>query len=170
MSLVAYDSSDEGSENEEKVPISTEKHRKYKLLSKITFILLCNKPHQFKDEEEENDNAEHNMKDLLNMLPKPRSSSSTKTIEENEDEILLKNKTENQVIKPTKKQTVKISVPSLSEVWIYIQDTHRNYKLFYQISSITLFMYQFKDVEDEEKEKKPARTIQPSQVSFKKFL
>lgn len=108
MSLVAYDSSDEGSENEEK----------------------------FKDEEEENDNAEHNMKDLLNMLPKPRSSSSTKTIEENEDEILLKNKTENQVIKPTKKQTVKISVPSLSE---------------------------FKDVEDEEKEKKPARTIQPSQ-------
>lgn len=108
MSLVAYDSSDEDSENEEK----------------------------FKDEEEENDHTEHNVKDLLNMLPKPRSSNSAKTIEENEDDILLKNKKENQIIKPTKKQTVKISVPSLSE---------------------------FKDVEDEEKEEKPARTIQPSQ-------
>ncbi|CAL1688333.1 unnamed protein product [Lasius platythorax] len=107
MSLVAYDSSDEGSENEEK----------------------------FKDEEGENGDAEHNVTDLLNMLPRPRNSSSAKTIEENEDDILLKNKTENQFIKPAKKQRVKISVPSLSE---------------------------FKDVE-EEREEKPARIIQPSQ-------
>lgn len=58
------------------------------------------------------------MKDLFNMLPKPRNSSSLKDIEENEDDILLKNKTESQFIKPTKKQTVKISVPFLSEVCI----------------------------------------------------
>ncbi|XP_029156314.1 LOW QUALITY PROTEIN: uncharacterized protein LOC114929092 [Nylanderia fulva] len=105
MSLVAYDSSDEGSENEEK----------------------------FKDEEEETDNAEQDVKDLLNMIPRPKNSSSAKAIKENEDDILLKNllKTAN----PTKKQTVKISVPSLSE---------------------------FKDVEDEEKEK-PAKIIQPSE-------
>ncbi|XP_070164721.1 proline-rich protein PRCC [Polyergus mexicanus] len=107
MSLVAYDSSDEESENEGK----------------------------FKDKKEENDDTEHNMKDLLNMLPKPINSSSVKDIEENEDDILLKNKTENQFKKPTKKQTVKISVPSLSE---------------------------FKDLE-EEREEKPARIIQSSQ-------
>ncbi|XP_029675046.1 uncharacterized protein LOC115242686 [Formica exsecta] len=107
MSLVAYESSDEDSENEGK----------------------------FKDEKEENDAIEHNMKDLFNMLPKPRNSSSLKDIEENEDDILLKNKTESQFIKPTKKQTVKISVPSLSE---------------------------FKDLEDE-REEKPARIIQSSQ-------
>ncbi|XP_050463626.1 proline-rich protein PRCC [Cataglyphis hispanica] len=107
MSLVAYDSSDEDSENEGK----------------------------FKDEKEENDDTEHNVKDLLNMLPKPRNLSSAKNIKENEDDILLQNKTENQFIKPTKKQTVKISVPSLSE---------------------------FKDLE-EEREEKPAKMIQSSQ-------
>ncbi|EFN62912.1 Proline-rich protein PRCC [Camponotus floridanus] len=105
MSLVAYDSSDEGSENEEE------------------------------DEEEKSNDAEHNVKDLLNTLPKPRHVNSAKDVEENDDDILLKNKMENQFIKPTKKQTVKISIPSLSE---------------------------FKDLEDE-REEKPARIIQPSQ-------
>ena len=80
--------------------------------------LLFNKLYQFKDEEEEDNNAEINMKDLLNKIPKPQNASSI-NIEEDEDDILLKNETKNQFIKP-KKQTnkVKISVPSLSEVCI----------------------------------------------------
>lgn len=108
MSLVAYDSSDEDSENEEE---------------------------KCKNEKEESDTTEANVKNLLNTLPKPRNASSANNVEDTEDAILLKNKTKNQFIKPAKKQTVKISVPSLSE---------------------------FKDLE-EEKEEKPARIIQPLQ-------
>jgi len=125
MSLVAYDSSDEGSENEEsKSAESTindmNSDATEAVIVQISSKLLLPAPrvvsHNMNDEEEEDDDTKHNFQQFLDMLPKPRDSSSVGNIEEMEDDILLKKETENQVPKSTKKQTVRISVPSLSEV------------------------------------------------------
>ncbi|XP_012063351.1 PREDICTED: proline-rich protein PRCC [Atta cephalotes] len=147
MSLVAYDSSDESSENEENEAaesntvndtnndttevVTIQISSKLSLPApKVVHIVSHNT-----NIEEENDEAEHNLQQFLDTLPKPRDSIFMGNVEEVEDDILLKKETENQISKPAKKQIVRISVPSLLE---------------------------FKDLE-EESEKKPARIIQSSQ-------
>ncbi|KAL6266618.1 hypothetical protein P5V15_003463 [Pogonomyrmex californicus] len=145
MSLVAYDSSDEGSENEDNEPAvavavnDVNKDATEAITVQINAKLSLPAPRMISqitnDEEEDNNSAEPNFIQLLSTLPKPRDPISMENIEEVEDDILLKKETESQIPKPAKKQTVKISVPSLSE---------------------------FKDLE-EENEKKPARIVQPSQ-------
>ncbi|XP_011640870.1 proline-rich protein PRCC [Pogonomyrmex barbatus] len=145
MSLVAYDSSDEGSENEDNelaVAVAVNdvnKDATEAITVQINAKLSLPAPRMISqitnDEEEDNNNAEPNFVQLLSTLPKPRDPISMENIEEVEDDILLKKETESQIPKPAKKQTVKISVPSLLE---------------------------FKDLE-EENEKKPARIVQPSQ-------
>ncbi|XP_018392570.1 PREDICTED: proline-rich protein PRCC isoform X2 [Cyphomyrmex costatus] len=144
MSLVAYDSSDENSENEESevgesnIVNDTDNDTTEAVTVQISTKLSLPAPkvvsHSTNDEEE-NDDADHNLQQLLNTLPKPRDSTSIGKVEEVDDDILLKKETENQVLKPAKKQIVKISVPSLLE---------------------------FKDLE-EENEDKPAKVIQLSQ-------
>lgn len=129
MSLVAYDSSDEGSENEENETekettlandgndditmetIIVQTHSKLSLPSPKII------PPSMKDEEEEGSNAK-SFEYFFDMLPKPESLKSVKNFEEDNNDALLKKKTDTQTIKPIKKQTVKISVPSLSEVCI----------------------------------------------------
>ncbi|KAL0134545.1 hypothetical protein PUN28_001376 [Cardiocondyla obscurior] len=140
MSLVAYDTSDEGSENEESEsaePVAandTDNDAAKTITVQINSKLSLPAPKvvsQNKNVEvEENDSTESNFQ--LDMLPKPKDLTSTSNFEEEVDEILLKKETERQIPKPVKKQTVKISVPSLSE---------------------------FKDIE-EESEVKPAKIVQ----------
>ncbi|XP_012217660.2 proline-rich protein PRCC [Linepithema humile] len=149
MSLVAYDSSDEGSENEEnetekETIVANERNddtietiivqTNSKLSLPSPKVITLSK----KDEEEEGSNAKtfETFENFFDMLPKPESLNSTENLEEDNNDVLLKKKTETRAVKPVKKQTVKISVPSLSE---------------------------FKDLEEEEDEKKPAKIIQPSQ-------
>lgn len=142
MSLVAYDSSDEGSENEESEPaklnaVNNTDNDAEAVTVQITSKLSLPAPkivsHSINDEEVENDSTGCNFQQFLDTLPKPRKFTSVENIEEVEDDILLKK--ESQIPKPAKKQTVRISVPSLSE---------------------------FKDLE-EENEKKPIRIVQSSQ-------
>lgn len=152
MSLVAYDSSDEGSENEENEaeketvvandrnddPIET-----HTIIAHTNLKLSLPSPkvisESMKDEEEEDNSDTKTFEHFFDMLPKPESLNSTKNLKEDNDDVLLKKKIETQATKPVKKQTVKISVPSLSE---------------------------FKDLEEEKEDpanKKPAKIIQPSQ-------
>jgi len=150
MSLVAYDSSDEDSENEESEPAepraaNNTANAATKVTVQINSKLSLPAPRivsqstnneEEEEEEEESDGAERNFQQFLDTLPKPRDPTSVENIEEMEDDILLKKETKSQIPKPAKKQTVRISVPSLSE---------------------------FKDLE-EESEEKPVRIIpQPSQ-------
>lgn len=129
MSLVAYDSSDEGSENEESEPVepsaandtdtdATEAVTVH-INSKLSLPAPKVVPHSTSDEEE-NDDAEGNFQEFLDTLPKPKDPTSVGNVEEAEDDILLKKETESQIPKPPRRQTVKISVPSLSEVCIRI--------------------------------------------------
>ncbi|KAG5310255.1 PRCC protein, partial [Pseudoatta argentina] len=144
MSLVAYDSSDESSENEESEAAesntvnNTDNNAIEAVTVQISSKLSLPAPkivsHSI-NVEEENDDAEHNLQQFLDTLPKPRDSIFMGNVEEVEDDILLKKETESQISKPAKKQIVRISVPSLLE---------------------------FKDVE-EESEEKSAKIIQSSQ-------
>ncbi|XP_012542487.1 proline-rich protein PRCC [Monomorium pharaonis] len=153
MSLVAYGSSDEGSENEEDEPTKpiianndTNNDTTEAVAMQINTKLSLPAPRVVQqsthneDEEEENDGiVQHNFQCFLSALPKPRDPTSTGNVEEVEDDILLKKETKSQIPQPAKRQTVKISVPSLSD---------------------------FKDLEEEEEEeskKKPAKIIQSSQ-------
>lgn len=131
MSLVAYDSSDEGSENEEDepaVPIAandTDNDATEAVIVQISSKLYLPAPRVVSqstsdEEEEENDGTGRNFQQFLNALPKPRDPISAGNVEEMEDDILLKKEMENQVPKSAKKQTVRISVPSLSEVRVFI--------------------------------------------------
>ncbi|KYQ52021.1 Proline-rich protein PRCC [Trachymyrmex zeteki] len=144
MSLVAYDSSDESSENEDSEAAESntvndsDNDATEAVTVQISSKLSLPAPKVVSHStniEEENDDVEHNLQQFLDTLPKPRGSTSMGNVEEVEDDILLKKETESQIPKPAKKQIVKISVPSLLE---------------------------FKDLE-EESEEKPVRIIQSSQ-------
>ncbi|XP_011165569.2 proline-rich protein PRCC [Solenopsis invicta] len=149
MSLVAYDSSDEDSENEEGESVeptttnNTNNDTTEAVIVQISSKLSLPAPRVIsqstnddeEDEEDKDDSTGTNFQQFLNTLPKPKDPISTSNIEEVEDDILLKKVTKSQVPKSAKKQTVKISVPSLSE---------------------------FKDLE-EESEEKPVRIVQSSQ-------
>lgn len=126
MSLVAYDSSDEGSENEENEstePVVNDNDATETVTVRISSKLSLPAPRVVSrstdDEEEENDDTEHNFQQFLDTLPRPKDPTSVGNIEEVEDDILLKKETKSEILKPAKKQTVKISVPSLSEVYIF---------------------------------------------------
>ncbi|EGI57539.1 PREDICTED: proline-rich protein PRCC [Acromyrmex echinatior] len=144
MSLVAYDSSDESSENgeseaaESNTVNNTDNDATEAVTVQISSKLSLPAPkivsHSI-NVEEENDDAEHNLQQFLDTLPKPRDSIFMGNVEEVEDDILLKKETESQISKPAKKQIVRISVPSLLE---------------------------FKDLE-EESEEKPVEIVQSSQ-------
>ncbi|XP_014477820.1 PREDICTED: proline-rich protein PRCC [Dinoponera quadriceps] len=142
MSLVVYDSSDEGSENEEHesagtiVANNTNNNAIEVITVQTNSKLALPAPKMIlestNDEKKKVEENTVNFKNFLSTLPKPKDLNSAGNVEE-DDDILLKKETENcQGAKPTKKQTVKITVPSLSE---------------------------FKDIE-EESEKKPMRIIQ----------
>ncbi|XP_077279019.1 uncharacterized protein LOC143906447 [Temnothorax americanus] len=145
MSLVAYDSSDEGSENEDNEPAEpiaandADNDATEAVTVQISSKLSLPAPRvtlqDTNDEEEEKKESDGNFQQFLDTLPKPRDPTFTGKVEEMEDDILLKKETKGQVPKPAKKQTVRISVPSLSE---------------------------FKDLEEEEDEEKPAKVVQPS--------
>ncbi|EZA60725.1 hypothetical protein DMN91_002141 [Ooceraea biroi] len=148
LSLVAYDNSDEDSENEENESASTIIASKAddKAIETVTVQtdskLLLSAPEAIshgtndREEEEKESNNTKDFKDFLTVLPKPKSFNCMENIEESDD-ILLKKERKYQSAKPAKKQTIKITVPSLSE---------------------------FKDIEEEsEKEEKPTRIVQPSQ-------
>jgi len=132
MSLVAYDSSDESSENEENEAAEsntvndTNNDATETVIIQISSKLSLPAPKVVHivshntNIEEENDEAEHNLQQFLDTLPKPRDSIFMGNVEEIEDDILLKKETESQISKPAKKQIVRISVPSLLEVCIYI--------------------------------------------------
>lgn len=129
MSLVAYDSSDEGSESEESeptAPVATndaDNDATEAVAVQINSKLSLPAPRvsqSTNDEEDESDGAEHNFQQFLDTLPKPRDTISTENAEEVEDDILLKRETEGQILKPAKRQTVRISVPSLSEVYMHL--------------------------------------------------
>lgn len=137
MSLVAYDSSDEGSENEGNESATTivatndadnDVTEAITLQTSSKLSLPAPKAQNMNEEEEISDTGD--FKQFLDKLPKPRGLSTRGDIEE--DDIPLKKEMGGQTVKPPKKQTVKITVPSLSE---------------------------FKDLE-EESEKKPTRTIE----------
>lgn len=129
MSLVAYDSSDEGSENEENesaepiVANDTDNDATETVIVQISSKLSLPAPRVVSqstdDDEEESDDTEGNFQQFLDTLPKPKDPTSVGNIEEVEDDILLKKEMKSEILKPAKKQTVKISVPSLSEVYIY---------------------------------------------------
>lgn len=137
MSLVAYDSSDEGSENEESEPVEPRAASNtandvndatevitVQINSKLSLpaprIVSQSTNDEEEEEKEESDGAERNFQQFLDTLPKPRDPTSAENIEEVEDDILLKKETKSQILKPAKKQTVKIAVPSLSEVYARI--------------------------------------------------
>lgn len=131
MSLVAYDSSDEGSENEESelaMPVATndtDNDVTETVAVQISSKLSLPTPRVSQgtyDEEDESDGVESNFQQFLDTLPKPRdpTSAGNVEIEEVEDDILLKKETESRIPKSAKKQTVRISVPSLSEVCLHI--------------------------------------------------
>lgn len=130
MSLVAYDSSDEGSENEEGesaepiVANDTNNDATEAVIVQISTKLSLPAPkvvsQSTNDEEEENDGSERNFKQFLDTLPKPKDPTFVANVEEVDDDILLKKETKSQIPKPAKKQTVRISVPSLSEVCMNI--------------------------------------------------
>ncbi|XP_011136491.2 proline-rich protein PRCC [Harpegnathos saltator] len=123
MSLVAYDSSDEGSENEENESMETiiannnndgMKNITVQANSRLSLPAPKVVSSTNDEEEKEENTLEENFRNFLDMLPKPKDSNSAGNIEENDD-ILLKKEVENKVIKSAKKQTVKITVPSLLE-------------------------------------------------------
>lgn len=130
MSLVAYDSSDEDLENEKNEPAEpiaandTDNDATEAVIMQISSKLSLPAPkvvsQSTNDEEEENDGSERNFKQFLDTLPKPKDPTSVASVEEVEDDILLKKEMKSQIPKPAKKQTVKISVPSLSEVYMHI--------------------------------------------------
>jgi len=126
LSLVAYDSSDEESENEETesagtIIASNANNDTVETLtlqtdSKLSAAKVVS--YDIKDKEnkeEKSSDTEDFDKHFLSTLPKPKGFVSIENVEENDD-ILLKKETKCQAIKPAKKQTIKISVPSLSEV------------------------------------------------------
>ncbi|EFN86462.1 Proline-rich protein PRCC [Harpegnathos saltator] len=124
MSLVAYDSSDEGSENEENESMETiiannnndgMKNITVQANSRLSLPAPKVVSSTNDEEEKEENTLEENFRNFLDMLPKPKDSNSAGNIEENDD-ILLKKEVENKVIKSAKKQTVKITVPSLLEI------------------------------------------------------
>lgn len=128
MSLVAYDNSDsdEGSENEESErTINDANDDTDDGATEITTLHTSSKlslpaPRMFSqstknDEEEESDDTGH-LKYSLGALPKPADFNSATNIVEEDDDIPLKREMKSQPAKPAKKQTVKITVPSLSEV------------------------------------------------------
>lgn len=129
MSLVAYDSSDEGSENEESepvVPIAANDADNdviepvaVQINSKLS-LPAPRIPQNANEEEDESDGGEHNFQQFLDTLPKPRDPTSTENVEEVEDDILLKKETEGRIPKPAKRHTVRIPVPSLSEVCVHV--------------------------------------------------
>lgn len=127
MSLVAYDSSDEGSGNEEDESAgSTIANNANNNATEVTTNLKLSLPapkvvsESTNDEKEEEEENTGNFENFFGMLPKPKDLNSSGSIEE-DDEILLKKETENRpIVKPVKKQTVKITVPSLSEVNVYV--------------------------------------------------
>lgn len=139
LSLVAYDSSDEENEGNESASTAETDDTTETVTLQTDSKLVLSAPratsHSTNDKEKQID--ESNTKDFkhfLNVLPKPKSFDSTENGEE-DDEILLKKETKHQSVKPVKKQTIRIAVPSLSE---------------------------FKDIE-EENEKRPTQIVQPSQ-------
>lgn len=131
MSLVAYGSSDEESENEENeveketvvANDDTNEDTMETIVLHTTSKLSLPSPkvisQNTKDEEEEEGDTK-TFEHFFDMLPKPESLKSVKNLEEDNDDVLLKKKIETQTIKSVKKQTVKISVPSLSEVYICV--------------------------------------------------
>jgi len=129
MSLVAYDSSDEGSENEENEsaePVVVNDNDAtetvtVQISSKLSLPAPRVVSRTIDDEEEESDDTERNFQQFLDTLPKPKDPTSVGNIEEVEDDILLKKETKSDIPKPAKRQTVKISVPSLSEVYIFVR-------------------------------------------------
>jgi len=119
---VAYDSSDEEFENEEIEPadtiIASKTNSTLQTDSKLYApkVVPCD-INDKKNEEEKSSDMEDFDKHFLDTLPKPKGFDSIENIEETDD-ILLKKATKCQATKPTKKQTIKITVPSLSEVSI----------------------------------------------------
>lgn len=136
MSLVAYESSDESSENEENETAETTIGNNNNTLE-VTTVQTVQTDLKFlpvpkvvsestNDEEEKEDTR--NFRNFLGMLPKPKDLNSEKNTEEN-DEILLKKESLNHITKPIKRQIIKITVPSLSEVNVtYV--IHRVFLIF----------------------------------------
>ncbi|XP_020298316.1 uncharacterized protein LOC109862636 [Pseudomyrmex gracilis] len=147
MSLVAYESSDESSENEENEKseetlaannANNDANKTVTVRTNVKLSLPAPKTVLQETNDEELENVESgSFQHFLDLLPKPKVSNSVAQIVEEDDDIVVKKEIKSQIVKPAKKQTVKISVPSLSE---------------------------FKDLEeDKESEKKPASVTQPSQ-------
>lgn len=122
MSLVAYDSSDGDSDNENTPETITANNTdnntsaiiSMQTTSKLSLPTPKTVSQDVENENEENSNIEE-LKNLLGTLPKCRDSKSAENIEEDND-IPLKTEIESNSTKYPKKRTVKITIPSLSEV------------------------------------------------------
>lgn len=126
MSLVAYESSDESSENEQNESeealaannASNDTSETFTVRTNVKLSLPAPKTVSPETNEEEVENIESGgFEHFLDLLPKPKVPHSTQIVEE-DDDIVTKTEIKSQTVKPTKKQIVKISVPSLLEVCI----------------------------------------------------
>lgn len=123
---MAYESSDESSENEENESekalaannVNNDANKIVTVQKNVKLSLPAPKTVLQETNDEAVENVESgSFKHFLDLLPKPKvSNSEAQIVEEDDDIVIMKKEIKSQSVKPAKKQTVKISVPSLSEV------------------------------------------------------